>query len=90
MIFAIYYQLNITGKDYTPLFDAIKTIGPWMNYISGMWMVRTSSQTESKVIFDALIPYIDDKDYLFVVELTSNSYGFLPQNAWDWIKANSA
>ena len=86
MVFAIMYEIATSKKDYSSLYESIKSLGPWMRYFGSIWFVSPSATTTPKEIYDKIVPYIDgEKDYLLVVEFTSNYYGWLPETAWDWI-----
>ncbi len=91
MVFAIIYKINPSVKDYTSLYEKIKSIGMWLHYFDNVWLVSPSSLTNTKAIFDLLIPFIDgDKDYIYITRLTKqDQYGWLPQDAWNWINERS-
>ena len=91
MVYAILYKINPSSKNYTSLYEKIKSLGPWMHYFNDAWLVEPNSLNTSKDIYDQLIPFIDgDKDYILVTKLTTQDhYGWLPKDAWTWIGARS-
>lgn len=91
MVFAVFYKILPSAKDYTALYERIKSLGPWMHYFDGAWLIAPTSLKTSKGIYDQLIPFIDgERDYILVIQLTKQDYyGWLPKDAWEWINARS-
>ena len=86
MVFAIMYEIDPTNKDYSALYEKIKTLGSWMHYFSSVWFLLPSEKKTARQIYDDIVPFIDGaKDYLLVIEITGNYRGWLPQKAWDWM-----
>ena len=52
--------------------------------LSSTWLLHTTKQPVD--IANAIRPFMDDSDRLFVVEITENTGGYLPQKAWAWIE----
>ncbi len=90
MFFAVTYDISDSKKDHTEFFEKIKTLGGWMHYIEGTWIVSTDQYDTAEGIFRAIEPFIDkQEDYVFVAEIdSSNTQGWLPKRAWDWFKEN--
>lgn len=87
MVFAIIYKIATSKKDYSSLYEKIKTLGTWMHYFEDTWFIVPSSINTPSEIYDKLIPFINgDEDYLFVIKVTSDYRGWLPSKAWDWLK----
>ena len=86
MFYAVTYDIYDSKKDHTPFFERIKTLGRWMHYINDTWILSTPSS--AKEIFEVLKPLIDEEeDYVLVVEIEpSNSQGWLPKKAWEWLQ----
>ena len=88
MLYMISYDLKSPGRDYSTLFEAIKSFGVWWHYLGSTWMVK-SSQSASQVA-EIIRQRLDSNDYLIVVDITGRDRdGWLPQKAWDWIRDNS-
>lgn len=86
MLYLITYDLNTPGQDYQNLYDEIKNFGTWWHYLDSTWLIDTSlssSQMQKKLKQHMVI---DKNDYLFIVKITKDYQGWLPQKAWDWIK----
>ncbi len=86
MVFAIILEIDTSKKDYSKLYEKIKSFGLWMHYFDPVWFVSAPSITEPQKLYDELIPYINgETDYILIVEFSRNYYGWLPTKAWDWI-----
>jgi len=90
MVILIAYDLNKPGKDYSALYTAIRNIsGVRWHRLSSVWLIET--QLTPQQITQALKPFIDQNDELFVVRLYNQYDGYFPpietQEARDWLRA---
>jgi len=86
MVFAVMYEIDSSEKDYSSLYEKIKSYGSWMHYLGSAWLISPSENKTAKEVYDELVPLIDgDKDYLLVIEVKKNWGGWLPKDAWDWM-----
>lgn len=86
-VYMISYDLNKPGQGYDKLYEAIKEASiydTWMHYLDSTWFIKSNLST--KQVFAKLEPYIDKNDHLLVMEVTNNYYGYLPNDAWDYLK----
>jgi hypothetical protein len=82
-VFAISYDLKATGRNYAPLYDAIKKSPKWCHYLDSTWLIYT---TETPVqIWNRLVLHVDKSDSILIIEVRNNCYGLLPAAAWTWI-----
>lgn len=82
--YLISYDLNKADKNYDGLIDAIKSYN-YIKVLRSAWAIKTNSSAES--IYNSLKPYIDDNDYLYIVEInTYNEQGWLRKDIWDWLQ----
>ena len=81
--FAIMYDLRVPGRNYTPLYEAIKKSPKWWHYLDSTWLIYTS-ETPSE-IWNRLGSLIDKSDSLLIIEVRNNCFGWLPNDAWKWI-----
>lgn len=87
MVYLITYDLKTPGKDYNPLYDAIKSIGDYYHPLESTWLVKSHSNANS--ISTSLRAIMDNNDYLFVVNISKQDrQGWLPKTAWEWLKNN--
>lgn len=84
--YSISYDLKAPGRNYEKLYEAIKSSGKWWHYLESTWMV--ASNDNSQQIWNKLAPHIDKNDYLLIIEVRKDSYGWLPKDAWKWITDN--
>lgn len=86
MIVLITYDLKSIEKDYTPLYEAIKNCGSdWWHYMESVWIVKTEISPQE--CFNRIRESIMEGDRCFIVDITKCSrQGWLPSNAWAWIK----
>lgn len=86
MVYLITYDLNKAGQNYDKLYEAIKAFGGWWHYLDSTWLVSTNlSATQMR---DLIIEHmaVDKNDYLFIVKITKTYDGWLPEDAWTWIR----
>lgn len=88
MIILITYDLKQPDRNYEALYESIKRCGDtWWHYLDSIWLVKT--ELAPSQCFDRIRPNIDDNDSLFIVEITGKQrQGWLPKDAWEWIKSN--
>lgn len=85
-VLLITYVLRNQFKDYTPLFEAIKSnSAKWWHYVDTAWIVQTSLTADQYA--HKLYPFIENPDYLLVVRIMNEHQGWLPPKAWDWINS---
>ena len=85
MVILITYDLNSPGQDYPDLYDAIKAISSiWWHNLTSVWLVDTNLSTRQ--VHERIKRYIDKNDELFIVRITKDYTGYLPERAWKWLK----
>ncbi|WBL16404.1 hypothetical protein [Sutcliffiella sp. NC1] len=84
-VYFITYDLNKTGQNYDDLYEKIKEFGDWYHFMKSCWFVSVNYET-CESIREKLISVMDNNDYLFVDQVTSNRDGWLPQDVWDWLR----
>jgi hypothetical protein len=84
MIYAINYDLRQPGRNYSDLYAAIKGCGAWWHYLGSVWLVETSLSAES--VWQRLAPCLDQNDRMLIIGVTKNYTGWLPREAWQWIR----
>jgi len=85
MIYAVNYDLKAPGRDYTGLYEAIRSCGAWWHYLGSTWLIDTALTADG--IWDRLAPHIDTNDTVLVIVIGADKQGWLPKKAWDWINA---
>jgi hypothetical protein len=85
MIYAVNYDLKNPGRDYSGLYEAIKSCGTWWHYLGSTWLVDTSISADG--IWNRIGKHFDQNDYALVIGVTRDYQGWLPKEAWDWINS---
>lgn len=83
-VYQVAYDLNKAGQNYNDLYEAIKAIGDWFHPLESTWWVETNHKS-SEDVFNILKPFIDDNDYMFISKITSDRYGWLTEQSWNWL-----
>jgi hypothetical protein len=84
--YIIIYDLRAPGRDYSSLYEAIKSYGTWGKISESSWAVVTTENSIS--IRDFLLSYVDANDRLMVIKSGQEA-------AWnnaiaknDWLQIN--
>lgn len=85
--YLITYDLkNKSIKNYESLHLAIKGTGLWWHYLESTWIVKTN--LSSSQIWNELGKHILNNDYILIIKIdTSDKWGWLPKEAWDWLNS---
>ena len=87
--FLVTYDLKRPGQNYSDLYDAIKSEGDWQHPLESIWAVKTGTSVSARTLYKRLRSYIDEKDSLFIVEITDQDrQGWLDKPFWTWLKEN--
>lgn len=87
-VYLISYDLKKPGQDYNRLYEVLKSATSWWHYLESLWLIR--SQESPDTWQQRIRNQIDESDVFLIFELyPANRYtGWLPREAWDWIKQN--
>ena len=87
MIYMVSYDLNTPGKDYSRLFEVLKSSEGWWHYLESTWILYTRKSVQSWT--DKIRQAIDANDTFIIVDITGQEInGWLQKKAWEWIKTN--
>lgn len=88
MLVLVSYDLKQPGRDYSAVYDLLKTV-PAIRILESLWVLRTSQSVQTWS--DRIKSVVDDNDRFFVVDITNDTTaGWLAQSSWDWISQNQA
>ena len=80
------YDLNAPGKDYEKLIEKIVGLGQGHYHVlKSSWFMYHSTYTATD-LYNYLCPVLDKTDRIFVTQVTSNNFGWLDKDAWEWLK----
>ena len=85
-VYSVTYDLKTPGRDYTPLYAALKTFPKWWHFLDSTWLIATEESPSQ--VYKRLVSTITQKDRLLIIEVRNNAQGWLPKEAWDWINQN--
>lgn len=82
------YDLKTPGRDYSSLQNAIKSNSQaWWHFMQSTWLVDTRLDVDT--FGRALVPHITTADRLLVMDAKGVGQGWLPKEAWEWIRLHS-
>jgi hypothetical protein len=88
-IFLISYRLN-PCKNYDSLFVKLKSFSRWWHYLETTWIVISDNTNDDvSTLTNNLTCEIDrSTDNILILEVgdMKSVNGWLPKEAWDWIK----
>ncbi len=84
--YIVTYDLKQPVEKYTPFFDELRKSYKWSHYIGNTWLVlRHDALIELR---PKLLPLIFQTDRLLIMPARGPADGWLPEDAWQWIKEN--
>lgn len=85
--YIISYDLKVPGRDYTSLYDAIKSYNDWRHPLESTWLLYTTENADQISSKLRASGNMDNSDLLFVCELNiKDRQGWLDKEVWNWIK----
>ena len=87
MIVLITYDLKQPGRNYTPLYEVIKSMGEWQHPLESVWFVQMNDNTNLDDVVNVLKQNADKNDLFFAVRITAKYQGWLPTSFWTWINS---
>lgn len=85
-VYCVSYDLKAPGRNYSSLFKALEQSGKWWHFLRSTWLINTPETAAQ--LWNRLATHIDRGDYLLIIEVRGEFYGWLPEDAWDWIREN--
>ena len=87
MIVLITYDLKQPGRNYTPLYEAIKSFGDWQHPLESVWFVEMNDNARLDDVIALLKQNADKNDLFYAVRITGLYQGWLAKSFWNWINA---
>lgn len=86
MIYVITYDRPGLLRNNQAFLEEIRGLGSyWVNPMERLWLVYSILSAEE--IGQRLLPYmILPNDKFFICPLAKGYYGYIPQDAWNWIE----
>ena len=83
-IYNVSYDLRRPGQSYQNLYRELKQSPVWWHYLDSTWLIATGESAD--VLWERLQPHVDANDFILIAEITANYSGWLPEEAWAWIR----
>ncbi len=83
-VLIVTYNLKAASTAYTKFYDTLKAQGQWWHYLPSTWLIYTNHTPEQ--VGDALRAHIFSGDHVFVGTLQNGYNGWLPKDAWQWLR----
>jgi hypothetical protein len=84
--YVVCLDLKTPGGNYIPLYMALQGSFKWFHHVSATWIVlRYETLDELQRL---LVPLIFADDRLLILPAKGPAGGWLPKEAWDWIRQN--
>jgi len=81
-VYSVTYDLRKEGQDYKGLIEKLESMTSH-KYQQSAWIVKSSLTAQG--IYELLKPFIDTNDWVLVIEVKNNKYGWLPKTSWETI-----
>ena len=88
MMYLVTYDLRIPGRDYSKLYEHLRSYGTCARVLESVWIVQ--SQSSCTDVRDAIARNLDSSDGLFVIDVTQKvaAWRGLGENTSSWIMNN--
>ncbi|MFQ6616837.1 MAG: hypothetical protein ACE5HZ_08775 [Fidelibacterota bacterium] len=84
MVYVVSYELRAGRRDYGQLYQELKNSPGWWHYLTSTWLVSTDETPDE--LYARLEATIDSRDGLLIIEAGRTRQGWLPEEAWAWIR----
>jgi hypothetical protein len=84
-IYSISYDLRQPNRDYSDLYEAIKSFKYWIHPLESNWFIM--SEFGAQEIYNRLRPSIDNNDLLLIIKVDEHDkQGWMVKRFWDWLR----
>lgn len=85
--YLISYDLRSPGRDYSALYDEIKSYMDYQHPMESTWVVHVPDSVKPTDLRIKLLSKMDQNDSIFVVDISESAYsGWLPSSFWKWYR----
>jgi hypothetical protein len=86
-VLSVSYDLRTRERpDYSGLERELKRSHRWWHYLKSTWLIQTEESADE--LWERIAPHIHRDDRVLIIEVRDNSQGWLPREAWAWVRAN--
>lgn len=85
--FLISYDLLTPGRDYSTLYEHLKSYPAWCRPVRSVWLLKTKDFIAPKEVRDSIAKYVDSNDKIFVINVTDRGAAWknLDNQVTDWL-----
>jgi len=83
-VLVVTYNLKGAANSYAQFYEALKSQGAWWHYLPSTWLIYTGNSPQQ--VASAARAHLQEGDHLFVGTLQNGYSGWLPKDAWEWIR----
>lgn len=86
--YIISFDLRNKTKNYSALYNEIKSLGDWMHPQEPLWLLLPGDlSVDAEALYNKLRPNIEDSDLMFIVEIShKDREGWMPKTFWEKLK----
>ncbi|MFQ6676532.1 MAG: hypothetical protein ACE5LH_09360 [Fidelibacterota bacterium] len=84
MVYVVSYELRGARRDYRRLYDELRNSSGWWHYLGSTWLISTDESANE--LYERLATAIGSNDGLLIIEAGRTRQGWLPEEAWAWIR----
>lgn len=91
MIYVITYNINTSIRDYTLLYESIKSVClSYYHAQESTWFIACDERKDIRLMTDFLVKTLFPGDTIFIAELTDRTMvdGWITKDFWTWYKDN--
>lgn len=87
-VYLVTYDLKQSGRNYTPLYEILKSAVGWWHYLESTWLLASPLPIEEWQ--QRIRGVIDQNDLFMIIRLDRGTVytGWLQQKAWEWMRQN--
>ncbi len=82
-VYSISYDLNKSGQNYDGLIKELRKFDGWCHPMKSYWLVCSNRTADQ--IYEQLKKYLDQNDFIVVMEASKNHSGWLEKQVCEWI-----
>lgn len=85
-VYLVTYDLKQLGRNYTPLYEILKSAVGWWHYLESTWLLASPLTIEEWQ--QRIRGVIDQNDLFMIIRLDRGIVytGWLQQKAWEWMR----
>lgn len=87
-VYCVSYDLHRPGQDYSKLIEELESSPDWWHYLESTWLISTNESPDQ--VWNRIGKHLDKNDRALIIQVGPNCQGWLPQEAYAWIRTKFA